>query len=110
MTVSVDTTVRIPEDVVFRELDGEAVLLNLESGIYFGLDPVGTRIWQLVEEHRALRRVLTELQTEYEAPAADLEADLVRFVDQLRGKGLTFDVPTCRQACMILPEFGHCMR
>ena len=88
MTVSVDTTVRIPEDVVFRELDGEAVLLNLESGIYFGLDPVGTRIWQLVEEHRALRRVLEALLAEYEASAAVLEADLVRFVEQLRGKGL----------------------
>ncbi|MBI3403215.1 MAG: PqqD family protein [Acidobacteria bacterium] len=88
MTMSLDATVRIPEDVVFRELDGEAVLLNLESGIYFGLDPVGTRIWQLVEEHRALRRVLAALLTEFDAPPADLEADLVRFVDQLRGKGL----------------------
>lgn len=88
MTVSLDATVRIPEDVVFRELDGEAVLLNLESGIYFGLDPVGTRIWQLVEEHQTLRRVLDALQAEYEAPAADLESDLVRFVDQLHGKGL----------------------
>lgn len=86
--MSLDATVRIPEDVVFRELDGEAVLLNLESGIYFGLDPVGTRIWQLVEEHRALRRVLAALLTEFDAPPADLEADLVRFVDQLRGKGL----------------------
>lgn len=86
--MSLDATVRIPEDVVFRELDGEAVLLNLESGIYFGLDPVGTRIWQLVEEHQALRRVLAALQAEFDAPPADLEADLVRFVDQLRGKGL----------------------
>lgn len=86
--MSLDATVRIPEDVVFRELDGEAVLLNLESGIYFGLDPVGTRIWQLVEEHRALRRVLAALLAEFDAPPADLEADLVRFVDQLRGKGL----------------------
>jgi len=88
MTVSLDATVGIPEEVVFRELDGEAVLLNLESGIYFGLDPVGTRIWQLVEAHRALRRVLEALQTEYDAPPASLETDLVRFVDQLHGKGL----------------------
>lgn len=88
MTVSLDAAVRIPEDVVFRELDGEAVLLNLESGVYFGLDPVGTRIWQLVEAHQALRPVLDALEAEYDAPLADLESDLVRFVGELTGKGL----------------------
>jgi len=42
----------IPDDVLFRELDGEAVLLNLKTGIYFGLNPVATRMWQLIVEQR----------------------------------------------------------
>jgi hypothetical protein len=57
---------RISDAVVFRELDGEAVLLNLDSGVYFGLDEVGTRFWQLVEQHGRLEPVLTALFQEYD--------------------------------------------
>ena len=49
--------VKVNDDVLFQELQGEAVLLNLKSGVYFGLDPVGTRIWQLFAEHEVLRDV-----------------------------------------------------
>jgi hypothetical protein len=88
MTLSLDATVRVPDDVVFRELDGEAVVLNLESGMYFGLDEVGTRIWQLVEEHRSLRRALDALIDEFDASDSQLERDLLQFVEQLCAKGL----------------------
>jgi hypothetical protein len=43
--------VRICDDVVFHDLQGELVLLNLKTGVYFGLDSVGTRIWHLIREH-----------------------------------------------------------
>jgi hypothetical protein len=81
-------SLRVSDDVVFRELDGEAVILNLESGIYFGLDKVGTRIWQLVEEHRDLRTVLGALEQEYDAPAERLEQDLIGLVSSFLEKGL----------------------
>jgi hypothetical protein len=88
MTLSLDATVQIPEDVVFRELDGEAVILNLASGMYFGLDAVGTRIWQLLDTHRSLRRTLEALETEFDAPLDRLSSDLTEFVVQLQAKGL----------------------
>ena len=43
------TTYRPHPDVVCREIEGEAVLLHLGTGIYFGLNAVGTRIWQLLD-------------------------------------------------------------
>ena len=88
MTLSLDAAVRIPEDVVFRELDGEAVILNLETGIYFGLDAVGTRFWQLLDTHRTLRRTLEALEAEFDAPAERLASDLTELVGQLQSKGL----------------------
>ena len=75
-------------DVVFRELEGEAVLLNLETGIYFGLNATGLRMWQLIEQHRTLDRVLALLTREFDAPAAELEADLLAWVSQLEDQGL----------------------
>ena len=52
-------TLRIGTDVVFRQLDDEAVLLNLKTGIYFGLNDVGARVWQLIAD----KRVLSECST-----------------------------------------------
>jgi hypothetical protein len=86
--VSLDTSIVVAKDVVFRELDGEAVILNLESGMYFGLDAVGTRIWQLCDQHGSLRAVLAAMQHEFDAPGETLRVDLLALVDQLASKGL----------------------
>ena len=83
-----DAAFRIPDEVIFRELDGEAVVLNLDTGIYFGLDAVGTRIWRLLEERKPLKAVLETLIDEYEAPPDRLQRDLLAFVERLDDKGL----------------------
>jgi Coenzyme PQQ synthesis protein D (PqqD) len=85
---TLDAAFRIPDDVIFRELDGEAVVLNLDTGIYFGLDAVGTRIWRLIEERKALKAVLDTLIDEYDAPPDHLQRDLLAFVERLNTKGL----------------------
>jgi len=76
------------DNIVSRELEGEAVMLNLESGAYFGLDQVGTRIWALIQEHGSLHKVLEVMQSEYDVAPDILQYDLLRLVDELRGKGL----------------------
>jgi hypothetical protein len=81
-------TVRINDDVVFRELEGEAVLLNLETGVYFGLNEVGTRIWSLLQEGVSLTQVLDQIQDEYTVSAEVLQEDLLRLVEQMLEKGL----------------------
>jgi hypothetical protein len=74
--------------VIRRELDGELVILDLDSGLYFGLDPVGTRIWQFVEEHGSLRVVWDRMRQEFDAPSDRLQSDLLAFVDALVAQGL----------------------
>jgi hypothetical protein len=83
-----DRRVAIGEDVIARELEGETVLLNLETGIYFGLDQVGTRIWKLLGAGRPLRTILDTLMAEYDVEREALQGDLVRFIAQLEAKGL----------------------
>lgn len=86
--VTLDTQVFLGEDVVSRELDGEAVILNLESGTYFGLDLVGTRIWALLQKNASLRETFATLEQEYEVAPNRLEEDLLRLVKELYTKGL----------------------
>lgn len=74
---------RISGDVVFRELEGEMVLLNLRTGVYFGLDPVGTAIWRLLEARRTVGEIVEALVAEYDVGEAAAEEDVRRFVAAL---------------------------
>lgn len=82
------TRVAIPETVLFRELDGEAVLLATHSGKYFGLNEVGTRMWTLLHEHGEVESACRALLEEYDVPEARLREDLACFVDTLAIRGL----------------------
>ena len=83
------STIVIPcPDVLVQELDGEAVLLNLDSERYFGLDDVGTRVWQHLLEHRRLERVCEEMQKEYDVDESRLSADLLQLVGELIEAGI----------------------
>ena len=86
--VSLDSRVTIHEDAVFRELDGEAVILQLEAGMYFGLDPIGTRLWKLIEAHGQLRPVLDAALQEFDVTSEVLERDLIELVSGLAEKQL----------------------
>jgi len=91
--ISLNDLVRVSEGVVFQEVDGEGVLLNLETGIYFGLNRIGTSIWNLIEKHGSLQRVFEAMAQEYEVLPDSLEKDLLRLVGQLCQEGLVHTAP-----------------
>src|SRR5437016_11829239 len=86
--ISLASRVKINEEVLFQELQGEAVLLNLKSGVYLGLDSVGTRIWNLLQQHRVLQEVRDAMLQEYEVSADQCERDLLRLVGEMEQQGL----------------------
>ena len=86
--ITIDSTLRVPEDVLFHELSGEAVILNLVSGKYYGLDEVGTRMWTLLSEHGRLEPAYRALLEEYDVDQERLQADLIKLVEDLSAQGL----------------------
>lgn len=76
------------EHVLFQVVGGETVLLDLETEQYFGLDPVGTRIWQLLAEPSPLRSIFRALCNEYDADPARIQADLIALIHDLNRAGL----------------------
>jgi hypothetical protein len=74
--------------VITRELSGETVLLNLESGVYYGLDTVGTRVWQLLTQGRTIAGVCDTMIEEYDVAAQVLHADVMRLVGELHDRGI----------------------
>ena len=80
--------VTVPEQVLFRDLAGEAVLLELASGRYYGLNETGTRMWSLLVEHGRVEEVLHDLLQEYDAPPERLREELLLFVETLASRRL----------------------
>ena len=81
-------TVRITPDVLHQELGGETVLLNLANENYFGLDEVGTRVWQLLGETHSANDVVSLLTEEYDVPTEQLRADVSKLISELAAAGL----------------------
>lgn len=88
MALSLDRALALSADALFRELDGEGVILDLATGRYFGVDRVGARIWRLVGELRTLRRVHEQLVAEFEVAPDRVERDLLEFAALLVARGL----------------------
>ena len=80
--------VNVPPEVMARTVGDETVILDLTSGTYFGLDPVGARIWQLLTEGKTLSAVCDAMLEEYEVSRAQLEQDTLKLAQELEAQGL----------------------
>lgn len=87
-SVTLTSRVAISDEVLVQDVGGEVVLLDLASERYFGLDEIGTRIWELLPERADLAGVLKALCEEFEAPPALIEHDLLALVRDLSEAGL----------------------
>lgn len=79
---------RIPEDVVSREVGGEAIILNLSTGTYFGLDGIGTAVWKLLAREGTADAVAEALLADYDVEELRLCRDIDQFIQHLVHKGL----------------------
>ncbi|MCH7642622.1 MAG: PqqD family protein [Chloroflexi bacterium] len=80
--------VTLSKDVLYQELDGDAVLLSVETGEYFGLNTTGAHVWQAVSEGASLTEALDSLSEIFEVDKASVAEDVVMFLRSLSDMGL----------------------
>ncbi len=78
----------VPDHVVTRDVKGDTVLLNTETGRYFTLDEIGSRAWTLLTTSSSILAARDALLAEYAAEPVDLDRDLSALVDHLMARGL----------------------
>ena len=88
MQIQEEQKVTISPEVLFQEVSGEMVLLDLSSESYFGLDAVGARSWGLLESGATVGEVVDTLMGEYEVERETLEADVGAWLERLFEAGL----------------------
>jgi hypothetical protein len=91
--ISFTDRVIIPPNVLIRFLDQESVLLNLNTERYFGLDAVGTRMWQLVTSAPTIDGACIQLLEEYDVDSATLRSNLLELLVHLAENGLIATQP-----------------
>lgn len=84
----------ISEDVVHRELDGETIVLSLESGMYYGLNATGSRVWRLIEDGATAAQMIDRISREFGHPADEVRADVEALLGVLQQKGLVTAAPS----------------
>lgn len=84
---------QVSPDAVFRDLDGEAVILDLASGTYYGLNEVGTRIWILLAEGHGEDAIAAALSDEYEVTTEDAHRHVRELVADLLARRLILERP-----------------
>jgi len=86
--ISTSSIVVASKDQVSSDLAGETVLLSMQSAMYYGLDQVGSRIWELVREPIRVSDLRDAIMREYDVEAESCEADVLAFLRELVANGL----------------------
>ncbi len=86
--MNIAENVHLSTDVAARQVGEETMLLDLASGTYFGLDPVGARFWQLLEDGRNPAEACRTMEDEYDVDPAELQRDLEALLGKLAQNGL----------------------
>ena len=88
MEITLETRVKVPETTLVQKLEGETVLLDLESEIYFGLNPTGGRMLELLRAGSSVEEACQQLLDEFDVELERLRADRQALVEKLAAKGL----------------------
>ena len=86
--ITLESRVSVTKDQVSVDLSEEAVILNTRSGVYFGLDEVALRIWQMIQDPIVVSEIHASLQSEYEIDPEKAATDLLLFLSELETEGL----------------------
>jgi len=86
--LSLQTTVLVSSQQVSCPLGDEAAILNMKNSVYYGMNPVGARVWNLLKQPKTVAEIRDALMEEYEVDEERCERDLFVLLEQMRSEGL----------------------
>jgi hypothetical protein len=88
MELTGSTVVTVNNDYVYCKVEDEMVLLGMEDGIYYGLNPVGAFIWEQIKEPKTIDQIRDAILDEYDVEKGECERDLMELLQKLGENGL----------------------
>jgi hypothetical protein len=86
--ITLQTIVHRNPSLVSSNLDGEIVMMSIENGEYYGIDEIGSRIWELLELPISVNELIGILLDEFDAEKPECQSDTLEFLNELLSKNL----------------------
>jgi len=88
MKITPSTIIQRDSKLITSKMDGETVMMSINNGEYYGLDTIGSRIWELIENPISVENLIAKLRCEYDIEIAQCEHDTTIFLQQMANKNL----------------------
>ena len=88
ITITSDTLVMRNSDMLTSKMDGEIVMMSIENGEYYGLDLIGSKIWELMENPLQVNEIIEQLLAEYDVDPEECSKDTIEFLRALTDRNL----------------------
>jgi hypothetical protein len=86
--LSVQSIVVAAADQVSCDLGGEAAILNIKNGVYYGLDPIGAQVWNLIQKPHRVAEIREAVVRDYDVEPERCERDVIALLESLLAEGL----------------------
>lgn len=86
MNLDPQTIITRSDAILSTTLGDEVAMMSIDEGVYYGLNPVGARIWHLIEEPLSVAQICDQLIAEYDVDPDTCRRDVAAFIDALRTK------------------------
>ncbi|MBI4789684.1 MAG: PqqD family protein [Chloroflexi bacterium] len=84
--ITLETRIAKSDEIVAGKIDDEFVMMSIDNGKYYLMNPTGSRIWALLDEPRTIGELCAVLTGEFKITAADCQKEVVEFIDQLAAR------------------------
>lgn len=88
MILSKSSVIKISKESVHCDVEDEVVILSMKDGVYYGLNPVGAYIWNIIRKPKSVSEILSAIIEEYDVGNEESETDLMELLNELLDKGL----------------------
>ena len=88
MNLSKSSVIKVSKNAVHCDVEDEVVILGMEDGVYYGLNPVGAFIWNLVQKPVKVEEIRDSILEEFDVGEEECEADLIELLNELLEKNL----------------------
>jgi hypothetical protein len=88
MKIELSNSVKRTPEMVFSKLDGEVVMMSVENGEYYGLNEIGSAIWERISEEIKVEDLVRQLMEEYDVERSECEKDTFEFLEEMATKKL----------------------
>lgn len=86
--ITLKTKLRTDPSVVFNEMDGEIIMMSIANGEFYGINALGSRIWQMLETPKAVSEICDGLMSDFDVTREQCEQDVLLFLTRMVEKGV----------------------